>query len=104
MEAMQKHRNVRQLLPIYISSIKSVVLPNPTTKQGKCAHTHGRKHMKHIKSFTEPTKPGVVKKNKGAIHSQLLNFLYHVSVYLPVLHINYTQTANTALQATTLRI
>lgn len=49
-------------------------------------------------------KPGVVKKNKGAIHSQLLNFLYHVSVYLPVLHINYTQTANTALQATTLRI
>lgn len=44
---------LRQLLPIHISSIKSVVLPNPTTKQGRCAHTHGReeKHMKHIKGF-----------------------------------------------------
>lgn len=68
-EAMRKQRGwwwwggLRQLLPIHISSIKSVVLPNPTTKQGRCAHTHGReeKHMKHIKGFyrTYGTRRGI---------------------------------------------
>lgn len=53
-EAKWKQRDLPQLLPMYISSIKSVVLPNPTTKQGRCVHTltaERRKHMKHIRWF-----------------------------------------------------
>lgn len=73
-----KSTGVRQLLPIYISSIKSVLWPNPTTKQGRCAHTHGSED-KHIWStlrvFIEPTEPG------EQINPQSTdNFLYHVSV------------------------
>lgn len=78
-----KQRDLPQLLPMYTSSIKSVVLPNPTTKQGRCVHTltaERRNTWNTLRGLTEPMEPGVVwKQGSKSTHSRVLNLF---SVYL----------------------